>query len=232
MPFERINNEEKRYSEIINIIKNKLIKGEILPGDKLPTEAEMVEQLGVSRTPIREAIKILEAIGIIEIKRGEGMFVQKNFSGNNLNPLIISLIIHSQDIAKLVEFRQYFENMVLDLASINCTGEDLDKLNNIYNYHSELIRNKKLTDEEWADLDLEFHYAILDATKNPFILEIGKTVYELYRHNIVKLTRKYGKEQSLNTHKLYLETLKDKSKNTELRQRISNNYRSLHNHID
>ena len=92
MPFERINNEEKRYSEIINIIKNKLINGEILPGDKLPTEAELVEQLGVSRTPIREAIKILEAIGIIEIKRGEGMFIQKTFSGNNLNPLIISQI--------------------------------------------------------------------------------------------------------------------------------------------
>lgn len=66
-PFSKLSSANKRSAEIVAQIKAHLLNGTLKPGDKLPTEEELVEQFGVSRTPIREAIKTLEAIGIVQI---------------------------------------------------------------------------------------------------------------------------------------------------------------------
>src|SRR5699024_918890 len=99
---EKINLSRTISSEIVSIIKDNLLRGALKPGDKLPTEKELMEQLGVSRTPVREAVKILEAIGVIQIKRGEGMFITNTLSHFTLNPLIFSLIMHSNNMDKLI----------------------------------------------------------------------------------------------------------------------------------
>ena len=65
MLFDKKLSSSKKYYDIIELIKEKIVNGELSPGDKLPSEQEMVDQLGVSRTSIREATKILEAIGVI-----------------------------------------------------------------------------------------------------------------------------------------------------------------------
>ncbi len=202
--FRETLRKEKRYEEIIALIKQKMIAGELRYGDKLPTEQEMVDQLGISRTSVREAIKILEAIGIVEIKRGEGMFLRRTSSQSNLNPLIFSLILASDNSRELIEFRQHFENMVIDMASRNGTGEDFGRIRDIL---QEQLASRELASAEWTELDLKFHYAILQATHNPFIVEIGNTVYELFRSKIEDLARRAGKEQSLVTHELYLKAI-------------------------
>src|SRR5699024_6323484 len=106
--MEKINLRQTISSEIVQIIKDNHINGSLKPSDKLPNETEMMEQLGVSRTPVREPIKILESIGVIQIKRGEGMFITNPLSHFTLNPLIFSLIMHSNNMDKLIEFRQHF----------------------------------------------------------------------------------------------------------------------------
>lgn len=224
--FEKRLGHSKKYMEIISLFKSKIISGELRPGDKLPTEIEMVNQLGISRTPVREAIKILEAIGIIEIKRGEGMFLRQTVSELNLNPLILGLIINSGNIDKLIEFRQYFEHMVIELACKYCTDTDYNRLSNLYKQQCSSIN---LDPKEWVELDLQFHYKILEITRNPFIIEVGKTVYELYRNKMENIARKTGKKRTLLTHKLYLKVIKDKDEKDfeRLKRQIADNYSNL-----
>ncbi|MBP1934708.1 FadR/GntR family transcriptional regulator [Ammoniphilus resinae] len=226
--FESLTSKDKISSQIVSLIKNRLIDGSIKPGDKLPTEIELVEQLGVSRTPVREAMKILESIGIIEIRRGEGMFIREDLSQSNLNPLIFSLILHSNNISKLVEFRQYFEEMLIQLIRINCTEEDLQKIRQVYQSQQERMR-ADLSRDKLAEIDLEFHYAVLGATKNPFIIEVGKTIYEISKPQITKILDQFGVEKTLLTHKAYLDALTGKQSNpyTVVKEKIKDNWSPL-----
>ncbi|MDR1625157.1 MAG: GntR family transcriptional regulator [Spirochaetia bacterium] len=222
----KIGHQKKKYIEIIAIFRHKIITGDLKPGDKIPTEAELMEQLGLSRTPIREAIKILEAIGIIEIKRGEGMFLRKTASNKNLNPLIMALILQSGNIDGLIEFRQCFEQMIIELAWKHCTQEDYQKL---VEACQRLEHALHLDTIAWVEMDLQFHYLILDMTQNPFLIEIGKTVYEIFRSKMESIERKVGREGTLITHRLYLKVLKEKNaKDFErLKRQIAINYSNL-----
>lgn len=206
MQFVKLTNSDKISSEIVSIIKAKLLDGSLKNGDKLPTESEMTEQLGVSRTPVREAIKILESIGVIQIKRGEGMFITNNPSHFSLNPLIFSLIMHSNNTEKLIEFRQHFEILMINIIRTKWSEEKIKKIEEVY--LSQVQRLKpELSPEELADIDLEFHYAVLEATENDFIIEIGKTIYELYRPKMIASKQSTSIERTLNTHKAHLELL-------------------------
>jgi DNA-binding FadR family transcriptional regulator len=219
---------QKKYIEIIAIFRDKIIAGDLKPGDKIPSESELMEQLGLSRTPIREAIKILEAIGIIEIKRGEGMFLRQTASNKNLNPLIMALILQSGNTNKLIEFRQCFEQMIIELVWKYCTQEDYQKLVEA-SQRLERASHTRLDTIAWVELDLQFHYLILGMTHNPFIIEVGKTVYELFRSKMESIERKAGREGTLITHRLYLKVLKEKNAKdfAQLKRQIAINYSNL-----
>src|SRR5699024_9735741 len=221
--MEKINLSRTISSEIVTIIKDNLINGSLKPGDKLPTEKELMEQLGVSRTPVREAIKILESIGVIQIKRGEGMFVKNNLSQFTLNPLIFSLIMHSNNMEKLIEFRQHFEVLLMNM--IITEKKSIDGIE--ADYRSQLERmHSDLSPEELADIDLEFHHAVLEATNNPFVIEIGKTIYEIIKPNMIHFKHARNIERTLNTHNFYLELLRGNQKfnsSIVVQQMIKNN---------
>ena len=203
--MEKINLRQTISSEIVKIIKDNLINGSLKPGDKLPTEKELMEQLGVSRTPVREAIKILESIGVIQIKRGEGMFITNTLSHFTLNPLIFSLIMHSNNMDKLIEFRQHFEVLLMNM--IITEKKSINKIEEVY--LSQLDRmHAELSPEELADIDLEFHHAVLETTDNPFVIEIGKTIYEIIKPNMIHFKYARNIERTLKTHHFYLELLR------------------------
>lgn len=202
---EKISLSRTISSEIVLIIKDNLLNGSLKPGDKLPTEKELMEQLGVSRTPVREAIKVLEAIGVIQIKRGEGMFITNSLSQFTLNPLIFSLIMHSNNMKQLIKFRQHFEVLLMNMIIIE--KKNITKIEDTY--HSQVERmNSNLSPEELADIDLEFHYAVLEATENPFVMEIGKTIYEIIKPNMVHFKHSSNIKRTLKTHHFYLELLR------------------------
>lgn len=207
--FNQVSSYKSIPFAIVSEIKDKLLEGALKPGDKLPTENQLAEQFQVSRTPIREAMKILEAIGVIEIKRGEGMFITNRSSEFTLNALIFSLILHNNELYKLIEFRQHFEIMLLNMIITNWTEDKINNIEQVYLSQVERI-NHNLSPQELADIDLEFHYALLEATENPFVIEIGKTLYELYRPKMISDKQSPGIERMLETHKIRLETLKER----------------------
>lgn len=204
--FEMISDKGTMSTKIVKMFKENLLKGNLKAGDKLPTETELMEMLNVSRTPLREAIKVLEAIGIVEIKRGEGMFITKKISKDGLNPLIFSLILHSENIPALIELRQHFEVLMINILKSK-DSFDVEKIEKVYQSQVDRMHDD-LSLEELVEIDLEFHYAVLEETKNPFVIEIGNTIYEIMKPHMVHFRDKRNIERTLKTHKLYLDVLK------------------------
>ena len=76
-------------NKIVDNITNAIINGELNPGDKIPTEAELSESMGVGRNSVREAIKVLEAYGVVHIKRAEGTFVSQEYDSKMIYPVLL-----------------------------------------------------------------------------------------------------------------------------------------------
>ena len=102
---------------IIARITNAIISGELLPGQKIPTESELCESMHVGRNSVREAIKVLVAMGVLYIKRAEGTFVAEGFSDRMLDPMVYGLIREGGSSWYLIERRRMRDVGVLNPVS-------------------------------------------------------------------------------------------------------------------
>ena len=166
--------------QIIETIKSALMTGELSPGQRLPSETEMARQLGVGRSAIREALKILQAMGVLTARRGDGTYIAEEPSEKLLNPLSFAIILGTEVSSELVELRVMIEIGYCELASSQATDADWKHIEAA----AKALENSFTADdkdhETLARLDLEFHYAILEATHNPLVQKIGRTVEELF----------------------------------------------------
>lgn len=113
---------------IIQRITDAIIAGELKRGDKIPTEIEFSEQLGVGRNAVREAVKVLVALGVLEIRRSEGTFIVENYNQNLLNPMVYGVILSDHSMKELLDFKVSLHTSVLYLATTNATDEEIAKL--------------------------------------------------------------------------------------------------------
>lgn len=176
MSFQPIKTR-KIYEEIVGQLKDLITCGELKPGDKLPSEREMSESLGVSRASVREALTALEAIGILDIRSGEGTFVKKTNSSETFEPLALVLAVERNPGAQLMEVRRVLESESASLAALRATPEDLNKIG------ESLEKMKRAESVPLAvEYDLKFHFAIAEATKNTILLRMMNTVADLMHH--------------------------------------------------
>ena len=131
--LKKLSNESV-VQRVINCLTDAMIHKELRPGDKIPTELELSETLGVGRNSIREAIKILVYLGVLEIRRAEGTFVCEGFSESMIDPMIYGIILDKADsYDNLMELREMMESGVVRLAMTKYTEEDMQNLEeNLY----------------------------------------------------------------------------------------------------
>jgi GntR family transcriptional repressor for pyruvate dehydrogenase complex len=170
---------------IINQIKEALIKKELKPGDYLPTEAELMKNLGVSKTSLREAIKMLQALGVVDVKRGHGTRIRKHPADSMVDPLIFQLILENEEITDLIELRMMFEPAFTLMAMKKANQEDLEKIRNAMEQFEADVHDGTSR----VDKDIAFHLAILESTHNPLVIRIGETIYRLFNASIEKALR-------------------------------------------
>ena len=108
----------KIYEIVMEQIKDIVKKGEVKSGEKLPSERELGEKLEVSRASIREALKSLQILGLIESKHGEGNFINKNFENSLLEPLSIVFLLLGSKSEDVLELRKIIEPQIAALAAI------------------------------------------------------------------------------------------------------------------
>ena len=122
-------NSESVVQQVINCLTDAMIHKELKPGDKIPTEMELAQTLGVGRNSIREAIKILVYLGVLEIRRAEGTFVCEGWSESMIDPLIYGIILDKSDsYDNLMELREMMEAGVMHLAMTKCNEADMANL--------------------------------------------------------------------------------------------------------
>jgi GntR family transcriptional repressor for pyruvate dehydrogenase complex len=116
------------YEEIVEQLKELISKGELKHGQKLPAERELAESLGVSRASVREALTALEAIGILDIRPGEGTFIRETSVSTTFAPLTMILEMEQNSISQLMEVRRVLETEIAALAVQRATEEDLARI--------------------------------------------------------------------------------------------------------
>lgn len=207
MDFGEPVDRESVVNIVLNKIKEKLLLGELKPGDKLPSENELSEKLRVGRPSVREAIKMLKALGVVEVRHGNGTYIANSININAINPLIFSLILQRGKGKDLLELRRIFEVGYTRLAIEKADDEDIKNIENALKKHEEAIKLNEA--DKLGEREIEFHLSILNSTKNPLVIRIGHTILELLKPSIEKTTKKF-KERAVEDHKRIFEAIKER----------------------
>jgi GntR family transcriptional repressor for pyruvate dehydrogenase complex len=196
------------YEIIVERIKNMILEGKLKTGDKLPSERELAEMFQVSRVPVREALKVLEFMEILQYIPGEGIYL-KSISVNDLLTKIDFMIETSSDIiADLFEAREALEIKAVELAVIRRTDADLQLMENILADMEEEINKGNDGTMEAAN----FHTAIYMASKNKVIARIRDLLLNIAEISREKSFRKCGSAPvALAFHKEILEMIRNQN---------------------
>lgn len=167
-------------SLVIDRIKDALLRKELKPGDCLPSETERTRNLGVSKSGVREAVKMLQAMGLVEVRRGQGTLIRQQPGPDGISPLLFQLIVENGYSADLVELRLMFEPAFSIMAMERASAEDRDRIRAAMERLESAVRSGSQAAED----DIAFHLAILQTTKNPLAVRIGETIFQLFTPSI------------------------------------------------
>lgn len=204
MDIEPIS-KETHVQIIIRKFKDFLINKTFTPGCKLPSELELTRKLGISRTPVREAIKVLEALGVLAIKRGDGTYVNRSITPNAIQTLVFNLILEQGTPSELIELRLFFETAYTELATIKRTEQDLQTIRHSLERMGKLVTNEPHDPKSLLDEDLFFHLSVLNAAHNKLVYEIGKVIMDLFSATIgiTHEKKEVSREAYKNHQKIY-----------------------------
>lgn len=177
--------------QVMDGIISEIIEGRLAPGDKLPTEMELCRQFGAGRNSVREAVKKLQAYGILYIRRADGTFVSDNYNQKMLDPMLYSIILQKRSWREFVELRS-----VIDIGTLNVIiqREDITTfLPELYRTFGELsaeLHTPAPSVDRVLELDSLFHTRIASAAQNPMLETITEYITRLTLPSRLETTRK------------------------------------------
>ncbi len=192
---------------VVNSIKELLLNRTVMPGDRLPAETELAKLLSVSRGSVREAMKILSALGIVEVKRGDGTYVSNRGGNLVFDPLLFNMIVSQPKFAELKELRLILEKNVVRLAIRHAADEDIQILRKCFEKMLALHTGEEKKEEDLLAYDLEFHTLLGQACKNGPLETIYRFVMQYFKSYIAESLRKNansGKESTEAHRKILL----------------------------
>ncbi len=167
------------YHEIVEQIKELIAAGRIKPGDRLPPERELAELFKASRNSVRDAIRVLEQMGLIESRQGDGTYVRGVSADELTEPLALMLLQSRQQMRELWEVRRILEPAIAELAAARISDEELGELEAIL----QAQRLKVEAGYTALDEDTAFHYGIARAAQNTVVLRTLDTLVDLLRQS-------------------------------------------------
>ncbi|MBR0397108.1 MAG: FadR family transcriptional regulator [Eubacterium sp.] len=227
MGFKQIKSESV-VQQIIDAFSDEIMKGELRPGDKVPTEMELAEKFGVGRNSVREAVKILVYMGVLEIRRAEGTFVCEGFQESMIDPMVFGIILdNAKDGTNLMELREIMEAGVMQLAMRNASPKEFSDLGRKLNLLKTEIELGPDNMENIFEADNQFHNEISKMGHNPLLTKLEDVVRVLtyaMRYQSVKNMIDSGRGEELyKAHADLMEVLK--TRNTEnLNTAVRNSY--------
>ncbi|MBB3907837.1 FadR/GntR family transcriptional regulator [Anoxybacteroides rupiense] len=174
MEYKQIK-PKKIYEEVAETIFDMIKNGVLKPGDKLDSVQQLAENFQVGRAAIREALTALKAMGLIELKQGEGTYIRE-FDPTMLSfPISIAALMKKEDIAYLLEVRKLLEVGAAGVAARKRTERDLKAMEEALEQMRQGIGNEEIGEKA----DFLFHIAIAAASQNPILVSLMNNISEM-----------------------------------------------------
>jgi GntR family transcriptional repressor for pyruvate dehydrogenase complex len=195
----------KVYEEVAKQIE-RLILNKLKPGDKLPSERELAEMLHVSRGSIRDAIRGLELMGLVEPRQGTGTIVRAVAADSLTNPFTSALKRRQELVSELLDFRKMLEPPLAARAATHASAEELAELEEILRRQESKQRRGESTVAE----DTEFHYNVALASGNTVVIKVLDILMDLLRETRERSLQVEGRAQrSLVGHRRILTAIEN-----------------------
>ncbi|USG64446.1 FadR family transcriptional regulator [Brevibacillus ruminantium] len=214
--------EKKVYEGILLQIHEIVQEKNLRPGDKLPSERELSEQLGAGRSSVREALRALELLGLIETRRGEGTFL-KHYRHNRLIDILGFFILRDYKTKKdLIEMRKVLELDAVRMACRRATEKHFEEMERILAAAEEKVAQGEIPAEE----DYQFHRVICRSSRNSILHRIWAPLVEYSNSvRIESLAREGRARSALVEHRQIMEAIRagDEEKAVErMREHLEN----------
>lgn len=186
------------YEQIVRQVAGAIQRGEYAPGTKLPTERELGVAFGVSRGVIREAVKVLNAMGLVESRQGSGLYVRKDTIPTITRAFILSVSPDAESIERLFEFRRGLESDASGFAAQRRSSLQLEEMRKAL----EAIE-QAASPVDWklfAACDDRFHKAISQASENPYLEVAIATARDMQRDVVNLIADKAGSIRAATAH--------------------------------
>ena len=181
MPFRKIE-AEKLSQSVVQQIELLILRGILRPGERLPSERELSDRLGVSRPSLREAVADLQDRGLLVSRPNAGIFVA-DVLGSAFSPALVGLFsAHEEAVFDYLAFRRDMEGLAAERAARLGSDTDLAVIATIFAKMEAAHAKRDPTDE--AELDANFHMAIIEASHNVVMLHMMRSMYDLLRQGV------------------------------------------------
>lgn len=191
---------ENLSERVVAWLRQAILNGEFHPGDELPSEAEMCAMLGIGKSSIREALKMLQMIGVVEIQQGKRSRICNTIKSDMMMPLIFNLMLQGNSSREFYDFRVIFEQVVIEFALEQATAEDVASLEEEVAYFRTKLEDGTIQLED----DFRFHKKLLEICRNSFIMQIGTLLLEIFEVPMRRL-KVYDAKRLLEDHEQVLQ---------------------------
>lgn len=181
MPFQKVQ-PERLSTSVVRQIELLILRGILRAGERLPSERELSDRLGVSRPSLRDAVAELQAQGLLVSRAGSGIYVAEVL-GSAFSPALTRLFgTHDEAMFDYIAFRRDMEGLAAERAARLGSDSDLQVIDTIFTKMAAAHDARNAADE--AHIDSQFHMAIVEASHNVVMLHMMRSMYELLREGV------------------------------------------------
>ncbi|WP_230200216.1 FadR/GntR family transcriptional regulator [Bacillus niameyensis] len=206
------DNERFTLSKIVSDdLREYIVQNNLTTGDRLPSERDLSAQLNVSRVVVREALRSLEATGMITIRHGEGAFVNTDDPSIIFNHLLYFWKINNQNVKELLDLRILLEKSAIEQIIHHTDTSYLEALEKV-------IQKMELTNdpEAFKRYDAEFHMGLIQATRNGLFNQLADIILQYFNDMPSLSLTDIEKETTLHEHRSIINALKESNKEKAL----------------
>lgn len=223
--------QQKAYKGVIDYFKKKIMDGELRPGEKLPPERDIAEQLNVSRNSVREAIRIMDMTGVISSQQGSGNYITCEFQKSLAETMTMMFAMDQINYKQISQIRQALERLAFSLA-IECASKE--QIAEMEEAVKELDQSEN--DEKNVVLDKKIHFTLAQSSGNILVLDFLEAcsgVIDMFIKDVrEKLLRTGVTKDRLNQyHRTLVEALKEKDEEKGL-EALEEHFRMIDQVLD
>lgn len=215
------------YTSIRDYIKDYILKHDLKPGDSLPPEGQLVEELGVGRSSVREAVKSLQSVGIVDVRQGNGLYVRELNFDPMLETFLFGMKFDPRTLAELLQIRIWLEVAVIGDAVEHITAEEVGRLEELLTEWDQRIA----AGEEYSDLDESFHAIIYGVLDNQSLMKLFSVFWVSFTSLESDITRDADPENVVASHRVIVDAIKAKDA-SRVRRELLKHFDNIKDRID